>query len=222
VIPSFHLVTSDQVLASDGFLERALVCLAAGGEGIVLHLRLRATPVRAVLEIAGELLRRCSDSGGRISLNDRLDLALVVGSGWAHLGCESLPGWTARELMGEDAVLGRSVHTRAEAEGAGAELDYLIAGNVFDTPSHAERPGRGLGFIDEIRTRATVPLIAIGGVSTERVGEVVAAGAAGVAVLSGVWSSGDPGEAVTRYLQALSEAGTPALLPVTRTLSQDV
>jgi thiamine-phosphate diphosphorylase len=220
VIPSLHLITSDRILADPGFTAGARRAIAAGGSALVLHLRTRTTPVRRLLALSEDLLGACREAGGRLALNDRLDVALAVGTGWGHLGSASIPVAVARRIMGDDVVIGTSVHSAAEAQEASTDADYLIAGNVFETGSHPGHPGRGLDFLREVHTCSPVSVVAIGGVTPERVGDVVSAGAAGVAVSSGVWLSGDPGQAVTRYLQSLREAGRPALFPTTRTRSR--
>jgi thiamine-phosphate diphosphorylase len=221
VIPRLHVVTNDRVLASPGFLDAARGVIRAGGESLVLHIRAHSTPVRQVLQVAEQLHSLCSEMGGRLSVNDRLDVALAVGTGWVHLRAGSVPAREARRLMGRGAVIGASVHSAQDAESATDDLDYIFAGNVFETQSHPARPGRGLGFIETVCGGSTVAVVAIGGITLERVREVARAGAAGVAVISGVWSSGDPGEAVTRYLEALTRYGRGDLLPIARANSED-
>ncbi len=244
MIPPLHLITNDLVVGSSGFLDRAKAAIVAGGDRVVVHVRSRETPPRVVLKLADELHRACADSGARVSLNDRLDVALAVGTGWAHLGSDSMRPSAARQAVGPDCVLGVSLHSVAEVEDLGDYfdfVDYVVAGHVYETRSHPGVPGRGLKLIHSVREVFDNPgrdtplssdseirargLIAIGGVSTDRVAEVVEAGADGVAVLSGVWDSGDPGKAVTRYLQALHQAlnqapedtGRPGRPSVTRT-----
>jgi thiamine monophosphate synthase len=95
------------------------------------------------------------------------------------------------------------VHRGDEARFVDGSADWLLVGTLWPTPSHPGRPGAGtplLGAMAGLRT----PLIAIGGVTAERTGEAKRAGAAGVAVLRGIWDAPDPAEAVHRYLEAWS------------------
>jgi len=138
--------------------------------------------------------------------NDRVDLALAIDLPGAHLGQRSLPPVVARRILGEGRLLGLSVHGAEEArEGRGDVLDFLILGTIFSTPSHpGEKPG-GVGRIREVQVVTTLPLIAIGGITPEGVGEVMAAGAHGVAVRGGVWDAADPMDATGGYLLELEE-----------------
>jgi thiamine-phosphate pyrophosphorylase len=99
-------------------------------------------------------------------------------------------------------LVGASVHDLVEArEAVDAGADFLVAGAVYATASHPERPAAEVRLIEEVAALG-LPVIAIGGVTVERAGELRRAGAAGVAVIRGIWDSPSPGEAVQRYLEA--------------------
>ena len=103
--------------------------------------------------------------------------------------------------------MGRSVHSaeaarRAEAEGA----DYLVAGPVYETRSHPGVEPAGLALIGKIAPAVRVPVLAIGGITTERVAEVVRAGASGVAVISAVLAQREPRAAAEALRRALDAA----------------
>ena len=195
-----HVVTNDAVLADPVFPARARAVLAAGGSEVVLHLRGYRTSGRRLFE-----LTRTLERSGSLAINDRVDIALATGCRHVHLGQRGLPVREVSLLLDPDATVGVSVHDAAEAEAAAAEADYLFAGHVFETESHPGVPGKGVEFLRETRAHVDRPVVAIGGITPERVSEVRGAGAHGVAALSGVWSAGDPGARVSRYLEALRE-----------------
>ncbi len=110
----------------------------------------------------------------------------------------------ARLAIGEHRLIGRSVHSVEAAVAAWREgADYLIAGTVFASQSHAANEAAGLPFLREVCRAVPVPVLAIGGVTPENCGDCMSAGAAGIAVLSYILYSSDPLGAARRYLSGL-------------------
>ncbi len=200
-----HVVTDDRVLADPDFARRAEDVLEAGGADVALHLRGREISARRLFLLVDRLRPHVRTAGALLLVNDRVDIALGGGVHGVHLGGRSLPVDVARELLGADPWIGLSVHGEDEGEGAGgAGADYLFVGTIFATPSHPDRPGSGPELLARARRRSDLPLLAIGGVTPERVDAVLEAGAYGAAVLRGVWDEPAPGPAVVRYLDALA------------------
>jgi thiamine-phosphate pyrophosphorylase len=133
--------------------------------------------------------------GARLSLHGEAALAKLAGTDGAHLPSGSDPA-AARALLGPDKLIGVSIHTVTEAEAIDPDMvDYALAGPAFETPS---KPGYGpeigrRGFADIARP-SRVPVLAIGGINASRIAELVAAGAAGVAVMGGVMRAADPAQ----------------------------
>lgn len=203
-IPPLHVVTDDGVLARPEFAARARDVLAAGGRDLALHLRGPRTGGRLLYELAADLASPAGEAGALLLVNDRVDVALAAGADGVHLGARGMRPRDARALLGEGRVVGLSVHAAAEAEGLRpGEVDFLLVGTLYATPSHPGREGAGPGVLRDFAGTG-VPLVGIGGVTPERVGEVLRAGARGVAVLRAVWSAPDPAEAVRRFLQEMS------------------
>ena len=120
-------------------------------------------------------------SGTRILVNDRVDVALACGADGVHLRQDSLPADAVRRIAPADFLISRSVHDVAGALAAGP-VDYLIAGTVFPTrskPIHS--PLLGLDGLAEIVRHAAMPVLAIGGITRERLDDIAATGAAGIA-----------------------------------------
>lgn len=184
------------------FLETAGLLLVAGGPDVALHLRGRRATGRVLHRLALDLGPRAAAAGALLVVNDRVDVALAAGADGVQLAARSLD---AHDLPPAAIGLARgaSVHSTAEAEGAGA-VDWLLVGTLWETESHPGRPGAGPGRLADIASVHPAPAIGIGGVTPGRVGETLAAGAHGVAVLGGVWRAGDPEAALDRYLSALA------------------
>lgn len=140
----------------------------------------------------------------RIALNGPEDMARRLNVGWhrtSHVSPKPAP--KRRQSQPE----GRSTHSEAEIrQAAGEGLDYVLFGHVFETASHQGEPPRGVESLAEAILAApkTISVIAIGGITPERVHECLAAGAAGVAVLSGITQAPNLFQAVDAYMQALT------------------
>lgn len=204
-LPRLHLVTDDGVLADAAFPAAARSALAAGGREVALHLRGPGTSGRRHYELARALAGPAAAAAALLVVNDRVDVALAAGIEAVQLGGRSLPVEDARRLLGAGVLLGASIHARAEArEAVDAGADFLLVGTIWATPSHPEHPGAGLELIRSVAEEvAPVPVVAIGGVTPERIPEVVRADGHGAASLRGVWHASDPAEAVEAYLRAL-------------------
>ena len=193
-LPVVHVITDDAVLASPDFLARAASVLTALGPRGALHLRGHSTPGHRLYDIAVILAPLAARDGALLVVNDRVDIALAVGAGGVQVGERSFSVDDARRLAPALRV-GESVHgvviTRA---------DWVLAGHVFDTPSHAREAPRGLAFVREVTRHAQVPVIAVGGVKVSDVAALRAAGAYGVAVIRGVWHTVDNTRAARDYL----------------------
>jgi thiamine-phosphate diphosphorylase len=208
VISRLHLVTDDRVLADPAFPEKAEAAVAAGEGRATLHLRGPHTSGRRLWERGLQLLPVSRRAHVPFLVNDRVDVALALAADGAHLGRRSLPPADAREILGGQALIGCSLHDAAEARelgGGGGKRplgpDFVFAGALFSTCSHPGRPPMGAGVIEEVRRELPgVPVLGIGGVTPERVSEVLGAGGHGVAVVGAVWNASDPAEAVRRLL----------------------
>jgi len=142
--------------------------------------------------------------GARLMLHGEAALASLAGADGVHLpsGADTL---AARAAIGADKLVGVSIHTATEAEAVDpAVVDYALAGPAFETES---KPGYGPEIgrkgLNEIARLARVPVLAIGGVNATRVGELIAAGAAGVAVMGGVMRAADPEQEVAALVATL-------------------
>ena len=139
----------------------------------------------------------------RLSINTHLDVAVALKAG-LHVGRRGPSVAGAWTQLGEDGVLGASVHTLGEAQQAAEDgADYVTFSPVFATASKPGTPGAGLDALRDVALAvAPVPVFALGGVTPARVAACREAGAGGVAVLSGLMDAADPRAAVAAYQRA--------------------
>ncbi len=152
---------------------------------------------RQLAKLSEQAILRAGD-GSAVLVNDRLDVAITTGASGVHLGEHSLPPMEVRKLIsqrlaGRKFLLGASVHSMEGAvEAEQAEADYVIFGPVYSTPSKAGfGPPQGSQRLREVCQRLTIPVLAIGGITLESAGDVMAAGAAGIAAIRLFQDSGN-------------------------------
>lgn len=179
----------------------------AGGVTLV-QLRAKRQSTRAFSDQAKHIARLLKPQGIPFIINDRIDIALACGADGVHLGREDLSLPDARRIFGSAGIIGISVNTVEEArtaEKGGA--DYLGVGPIFPTSSKSRlRPLLGIEGLRRIRKQVRLPLLAIGGISSENVVPVRRAGADGVAVISALMTAPDITDAASRL--AVGSEGT--------------
>lgn len=144
---------------------------------------------------AAALFRRvCAEHGALFILNDRPDLVEATGADGVHLGQDDMPVADARELIGEDRLIGLSTHSPEQVDGAGG-ADYIGVGPVHETPTKPGRPAVGLELVRYAAAHTSVPWFAIGGIGPDNVEAVRRAGAERVAVVRALTDADDPGSA---------------------------
>ncbi|WP_068278642.1 thiamine phosphate synthase [Aldersonia kunmingensis] len=148
--------------------------------------------------------------GALLSVNDRADIALAASADVLHLGQDDLPVHYARKILGDDIVIGRSTHSRAQAGLAAVEehTDYFCTGPVWATPT---KPGRAAAGIELVRSTADAsphrPWFAIGGIDAGNVTEVLAAGASRIVVVRAITEAEDPERAARELKDAITSYG---------------
>jgi len=182
--------------------------VVAGGATLV-QLRDKYGSTRRLIEETRAIKTALAGSGVPVLVNDRVDVALAAGADGVHVGQDDMPAVDARRLLGRSAVIGLSVKTIAEAQAAPLEaLDYVCVGGVFVTTSkdNASAPIGVAGLknlLAALRARAPdFPIGAIAGIDETNAGEVVCAGADGVAVISALSLAPDPTDAA-RHLRGI-------------------
>jgi len=185
------MVVTDRVLCggADGLAAAVEAAVSGGADAVQLREKDpdgRSLPASELSTLARRL--REVTRGALLVVNGPLDVALKAGADGVHLPEGAPPVRRPRQGF----LVGRSIHSpvaarRAEAEGA----DYLVAGPVYETRSHPGREPAGLALIEQVTQIVRIPVLAIGGVTAERVEEVVRAGASGIAVISAILAAPD-------------------------------
>jgi thiamine-phosphate pyrophosphorylase len=185
-----YLVTDDETPAA--LLSKLIERAVAGGVDLV-QLRRKQTDVGELATLAREC-RLAAHSGGALFLvDDHVGLAVEIEADGVHLGQSDLDPLEARARLGTELLVGLSTHTKAQVWRASSQpVDYISAGPVHETPTKPGRPAVGLGHVTVAAARATVPVVAIGGLGPGTVGPAIAAGADMVGVVRAICRADQP------------------------------
>jgi thiamine-phosphate pyrophosphorylase len=190
---------------------RELLAAALRGGADLIQLRDKAAGDSALITAAGPFREAAEAHAALFILNDRPDLVAACGADGVHVGQDDLPVAEARRIAGPDALVGLSTHSEAELDSACAARgddrpDQLSVGPIWETPTKEGRTATGLGLVEHAARAATLPWFAIGGIDTENVDAVVAAGARRIVVVRAIRDADDP-EGAARLLRGAVEAG---------------
>ncbi len=200
-----YLVTDRRLVPGGELAQHVEAALLAAPPGTVLvQLREKDLGGRDLYDLAAALRRVTRQSGARLLINSRVDVALAAGADGVHLPEDGLPVEAARALLGAGKLVGASAHSAARArELAARGADLVTLGPVWATPSKAGY-GAPLGPA-HLAAAPGLAIFALGGVDdTDRAGEAIRSGAHGVGVVRAVMAAKDPGAAVTALLAATS------------------
>lgn len=181
---------------------------AAAGGAEVVQFRHKTGTARDRLANLVPTVAACREAGVPCLVDDHLDLALAAGASGVHLGAQDLPVGRARAVaraLGRPFVIGATATTAQAAAQAQADgADYIGFGPVFRTGSKANPASvKGLGGLAETCAAVTIPVVAIAGITPERVAPCLDAGAWGVAVMTAVTTASDPTRATAAFRDAI-------------------
>jgi thiamine-phosphate pyrophosphorylase len=198
-LPRLHAITDERTARRADLEDVARELAAGGGERLALHARGRGLSGLEHYELAARLSAR---RPARLFVNDRLDVALATGADGVQLRRDSLSPRAARRLE-PGWWIGLSVHDLEQARAAqAAGADYLLVGPVFATPTHPGVAPLGVRRLAEIATLG-LPVIAVGGVTPDRIVALRAAAVYGVAAIRALWDATEPAQAARRMAQEL-------------------
>lgn len=203
-LPLLCLITNPDI---PDLVKTVEIALSAGVN--MLQLRGHQLPAAQLYGLALELSPLCRRYGATFIVNDRVDVGLTVGADGFQLGTRSLPLAVVRQLVGEECLLGASVHSQEEARAAVADgADFLLAGTIFPSPSHPGEPSSGPSLLHAIKQIVpNCPLLAVGGITVANAGEAIEAGADGVAVISAILGAAHVLDAVGELRRRIGSHG---------------
>ncbi len=185
----YVLITSSMCKGS--LRETARGAIAGGADAI--QLREKTTNDDEFLAIAAELRELTDETGKILIINDRPDIAAIIGADGVHLGQHDLPIAEVRRLLRPGAVVGRSSHSVAQASAAVTEgADYVAMGPIFKTSTKDAGDALGTDLFKQAVETVEIPLVPIGGITSDNVAQLVQAGAERVAVCSAICCADDP------------------------------
>ncbi|MET8869118.1 thiamine phosphate synthase [Nonomuraea sp. NPDC004580] len=210
-MPKPSLSEARLYLCTDGRRDRGdlaefLDAVLAGGVDII-QLREKGLEAREELALLEVFRDACDRHGKLLAVNDRADIAYASRPDVLHLGQDDLPVTVAREILGDDVVIGRSTHSAAEASAAAVEegVDYFCCGPIWPTPTKPGRPAPGPPLLRHAAALGTSrPWFGIGGIDLGNLDEVMAYGVSRVVVVRAITDAGDPGAAAAEFAKRLA------------------
>ncbi|HEY8742325.1 MAG TPA: thiamine phosphate synthase [Chloroflexota bacterium] len=203
--PLLHLIT-DRRLPAKQLL--AVIMAAVDGGVDLVQVRDKVASPEALVALSQQV-HAAAAGRALVIVNGTLEIAVAACADGVHLAEGHADLAHARRTLGAAAYIGASVHSAAAARRAEqAGVSSVTFGHVYPTQSHPGEPSRGLDTLREVVAAVRIPVVAIGGIDAVRVPEVLAAGAAGVAVISAIMDAGAPGEAARRLREVLDAAAT--------------
>ena len=171
----------------------------------MIQLRRKRGGSGAFLELAEQIRRVTDGAGGRLVVNDRADIARLARADGVHVGQQDLPVEAALALIGPEGFVGVSTHDRAQVDAALAgPAAYVAVGPIFETDTKdTGYTARGLDLVRYASGRGK-PIVAIGGMTLERVPAVIGAGASAVAVITDLLVGDDPERRTRAFLASVA------------------
>lgn len=203
---SLYLVTDQRLCLGRNVIDVVMEAVA-GGVSIV-QIREKDSETREFFKLARTMKKQLEKTGVPLIINDRVDVALAVGADGVHVGQSDLPCSVVRQMIGPDKILGISINTFDQInETAGLDVDYLSLSPVFPTPTKPDTTEPfGIEGLEKARQLTSRPLITIGGIDKSNLGEIIAAGMNGAAVVSAICSASSPKAAALELASIIRES----------------
>ena len=202
-VAGLYVILDTQALRGRGEIEVARQAIQGGAR--IIQLRDKLRPKGMLVPLARELKRICAESDVLFIVNDYIDLAIDSDADGLHIGQEDLPFATARKMLPVDKILGCSSATLEEALNAEKEgADYIAVGSIYSTPSKPVTRITGLETLRQVKSKVSVPVVAIGGINEDNIANVISTGADAVAVISAVLGADNVKEASQRLTEIIN------------------
>ncbi|MDE0685912.1 MAG: thiamine phosphate synthase [Candidatus Poribacteria bacterium] len=201
-----HVIT-DTMLQSR-FTHAELAELAIAGGADTVQFRQKQGTTRELITMVQSMQAVCKQHNVPLIVNDRADIALAVGATGAHFGQDDMPVSIGRQILSTKAIIGASARTEEKILAAISEgADYIGFGPIYGTTSKPDAEmAKGLDRLRRMCDIAACPVIAIGGITVQTAGDVIRAGAHGIAVISAVCAHPEPAVATQALLSEIQQA----------------
>lgn len=206
-LPLLNVIIGGPLCKGKDYVE--LTRLAVKNGARLIQFREKEGDTRELVETARKMCVVCHEYEALFVVNDRVDVAVASGADGVHIGQDDLTPQMARALLGPEKIIGVSAVNMAEAEAAvEAGADYLGVGPVYPTVSKdCKIDACGVGLLAEIVARVNIPVVAIGGITSEKTIPLLAAGASGVAVISAILGAPNPAQVIREFIKVLTQVG---------------
>jgi thiamine-phosphate pyrophosphorylase len=197
-----YLVTDEKASRGRNIID--IVKQALRGGVTIIQLREKELDTRQFIERAAALKKILKPYNVPLIINDRVDIALAVEADGVHIGQSDMPLELVKKIVPPDMIIGLSVETlRQVKEAEGLDVDYLGVSPVFSTPTKTDFDVKpwGLEGLRKARAISKHIIVGIGGINADNAGDVIKAGADGIAVVSGICSAGNPETASRELIQ---------------------
>lgn len=198
-----YLVTdSSRIESEDKFLDNIAQALDGGVD--IVQLREKTAPAKTIIRLATKIKHLCAEYNALFIINDRVDIAHYVEADGVHLGQDDIDIKSAREILGNHAIIGLSTHAPEQAlKAVEIGADYIGVGPVFETPTKPGRKSVGLEYVEWATQNIDIPFFAIGGLNLENIADVTNAGANRIAVVRAIINAENPKKAAEEFLLSI-------------------
>ena len=199
-----YLITDRKLFTTECLFYMAVEDALKGGIKVI-QLREKDLSTRKLLEMAQWMRDITKEYGAKLFINDRVDIALSVEADGVHLGQNSIPVYAVRKISEEKLLIGVSTHgidEAIEAEKGGA--DFITLGPIYETPSKLKYGNPiGIDTLRKVKSKISIPVLAIGGIKLDKVLEVMEAGADGIALISAILKAENIKETTEKFMRFL-------------------
>lgn len=202
-LKGLYVITDKKLISRDRFVETVEKSIKGGAR--IVQLREKDTPEDEIIELGSELLKVTKKYNVPLIINDSPELAREIGADGVHLGGDDASISNAREILGDDSIVGVTCYNEIARGLKAVEYgaDYVAFGTPYYTPTKPEREPTSIEILREaVGLINNIPVFAIGGITKENAGPILETGVDGIAVITNIFGSPDP-ESATRELAAL-------------------
>ena len=215
-LPPLYVIVDAGVCSHRGWTPPDFAAACFDGGARLVQLRAPGASTARIEHWCDAIVALAGRCGATVIVNDRADVARVCGAQGVHLGQDDLPAAAARAMLGPAATIGLSTHTEAQLDDAWRQpISYVAVGPVYGTRTKAT--GYAPVGATLVRTaaarRQACPVVAIGGITLDRAPELMAAGAAAVAVIGDLFEGGSPAARVRAYVNQLGDCAPVSVSP---------